>query len=132
MGIRKINSTSKKSNKIFRKTRSKRQRGGGNIPSGFFDSNRDDDMALIRACGRGDEDLVAQLLAAGADVNATGDDGYTALYAASYNEHTEIVAQLLAAGADVNATNSGFTALFMASQKGHTEIVAQLLAAGLM
>ena len=33
MGIRKINRTSKKSNKIFRKTRSKRQRGGADIPS---------------------------------------------------------------------------------------------------
>ena len=63
------------------------------------------------AIDRGHTNIVAQLLAAGADVNATHNDGYTALIFASYVGHAEIVAQLLAAGADVNATNDdGYTA----------------------
>ncbi|RDW91705.1 hypothetical protein BP5796_02870 [Coleophoma crateriformis] len=70
---------------------------------------------------RGVHEVVKELLAAGADVNAQGGVYGNALQAASFRDHEEIVKQLLAAGADVNA---------QASERGHEEIVKQLLAAG--
>lgn len=76
-------------------------------------------------------EVVAQLLAAGADVNARSNIGNTVLIWVAQNGRTATVAQLLAAGADVNARdNSGRTALILAANYGHTAIVAQLLAAG--
>jgi hypothetical protein len=126
---------SKKSNKTFRKTRSKRQRGGAW-------------NELVVASKEGHTETVARLLEHGAVVNAKHNDDNTALYWASRNGHKEIVAMLLDAGADVNAKNEGVvvrvdphpymqqppdgdeTALIRASQNGHTEIVAMLLEKG--
>ena len=73
--------------------------------------------------GRGD--IVAQLLAAGADVHAFND---YALRGAARNGHPAVVAQLLAAGADVHANND--YALRWAAENGYQAVVAQLLAAG--
>ena len=127
MGTRKYH---RKSNKIFRRTRSKKQRGGGKTSS----SNKrkyeemDNDTALIDASKNGDIEIVVMLLDAGADVNAKDKWGITALIKASKNGHTEIVSKLLDAGADVNAkSNNGYTALYEASNNEHTEIVAMLL-----
>jgi ankyrin repeat protein len=77
-------------------------------------------------------EMVAGLLARGADVNAESPDGDTALILAALNGHTEIVAQLLARGAYIEAKTSDgyYTALMIAALNGHTEIVAQLLARG--
>ena len=120
MGTQK-NSIPKKSNKIFRKTRSKRQRGGT-----INNNNK-----LIQSSKFGNKETVEKLLKEGADVNAKNSEGYTALELASRNGHTEIVSMLLEKGADVNAkTNEGITALIRASEKGHTETVARLLEKG--
>ncbi|RDW60559.1 hypothetical protein BP6252_11942 [Coleophoma cylindrospora] len=80
---------------------------------------------------RGVHEVVKELLAAGADVNAQGGEYGNALQAASFGGHEEIVKQLLAAGADVNAQGGYFgNALQAASFGGHEEILKQLLAAG--
>ena len=145
----------KKSKKRFRKTRSKRQRGGVSEAQrndellNLIDLNDPDvrlvianlleegvspvakNTALHIASRKGYVELVSMLLAAGADVNAKDIYGNTALIVASQNGHTEIVAMLLAARADVNIKSDfGGTALMLASLRGHTEIVAKLLEKG--
>ena len=141
----------KKSNKRFRKTRSKRQRGGGNIPSstkrnqeeknvelllaqdGIDVDMKDEDgfTALIRASVDGFTEIVDKLLEKGADVDAKDNDDNTALIWASWSGHTEIVAMLLDAEADVNAQgDDGYTALYWASRNGHTKIVKLLIRNG--
>ena len=58
---------------------------------------------IWEAAEQGDIEAVKEYLAAGTDVNAKGDDGWTPLlYAAAYG-HKGIVELLIAAGADVNA-----------------------------
>jgi hypothetical protein len=105
----------------------------------------DGSTALMIAAGNGHTEIVAKLLARGADVNAERTDGVTALMYAALNGHTEIVDKLLARGADVDAkipygsaplmlaalmghteTNCA-TALMLAAQRGHTETVLAFL-----
>ena len=100
---------------------------------------------------------MATLIAWHADVNASNEDGDTALIlacnrghvevarmllaarrrariwrtTASINGHVNVVRALLATGAHVDATNDGgCTALICASNHGHVEVVRALLAAG--
>ncbi len=87
--------------------------------------------ALINAAQNGRKELVTQLIAAGADVNAEDFIRWTALMYAARNGHTEIVAQLITAGADVNARDGSLgSALMTAAGNGHAKVVAQLIAAG--
>ena len=87
--------------------------------------------ALMFAVQNGHAEIVAKLLAQGADFNARSSDGSTALMLAAENGHTKIVARLLVRGADVNAAKlDGGTALMLAAQNGHTKIVDRLLARG--
>jgi hypothetical protein len=75
---------------------------------------------LIAAALAGDLDRVNTLLAAGTDVNARDEDGWTALLLASRDGHQKVARALLAAKADVNAAaEDGATALIAASQNGH-------------
>ena len=59
----------------------------------------------------GNIEAVKQHLAAGTDVNAKLDRGYTALHYAAHEGHKEIAQLLIAAGADVNANYQGNTVL---------------------
>ena len=60
-----------------------------------------------------------QHLAAGADVNAKGEEGETPLHTAVSNDHKEIAELLIKEGANVNAKyKNGFTPLDLA--KGET------------
>ena len=61
------------------------------------------DAWLLRAAENGKNQTVAQLLGAGADVNAKSEYSWTALVFAAENGHEAVVKQLLEAGADVNA-----------------------------
>ncbi|KGO48488.1 hypothetical protein PEXP_072180 [Penicillium expansum] len=85
--------------------------------------------ALQRASSRGRGNIVATLLANGADPNIRG--GYynvSAIYAASFNGHQDVVELLLKYGADVNIQGArNATALQVAAWQGHREIVALLL-----
>ena len=144
MATRKSNRKSKKSNKRFRRTRSKRQSGGNPSENGctetlnfLLDNGADVNVtdesgwtALSRASGRGDAEIVTLLLKKGADVNPN--TGSVPLSQASYNRHPEIVKILLTAGADVNAydDHSQSTALMWASYYGNPEIVEMLLDEG--
>ncbi len=89
----------------------------------------DGETPLHKACRHGLSEIVAQLIAAKADVNArTTTDGATPLFIASQWGHAEIVTKLLAANADVNhANNGGATPLYVASEMGHTEVVTTLI-----
>ena len=102
----------KRPRKQGRRTRSKRQKGCGNILS--FRRN------LIRAIRDEDTEELKRLLDEGADVNRKYKDGWTALMQASAIGSPEMVTMLLDKGADVNAKNDGgWTALIWASVNGH-------------
>jgi Ankyrin repeats (many copies) len=86
---------------------------------------------LFNAAQNGDLAAVKMLVAAGADLNATNDNGWTPLHWASKEGHEGIVAKLIAAGANVNARNvNDKTPLHLASYEGREGIVATLIAAG--
>ena len=74
------------------------------------------------------------LIDKGADVNAKGNDGTTALMNAANNERDnslDTVLTLIDKGADVNAKrNDGFTALMFASAKGNLDAVQALIDKG--
>lgn len=62
----------------------------------------DPDAALLKAAGRGDADGVALAIRAGADLEAKGDQGRTALLLASAADHVAAARVLLAMGASPN------------------------------
>jgi uncharacterized protein len=73
------------------------------------------------------DDVVAALIVAGADVNATQPHGWTPLLGAAKNGSLPSVERLLAAGADPRARNDhGRSALELARAAGHTTIAARL------
>ncbi|MDE2998150.1 MAG: ankyrin repeat domain-containing protein [Gemmatimonadota bacterium] len=61
------------------------------------------DTALHHACRNGDLDIVRQLVAYGADVNATSDNGHFPLYCAAGHGHAETTRYVLDSGADKEA-----------------------------
>ena len=100
----------------------------------FIDKqNRNGKTALLKAALWDNENVVLQLLEAGADVNKQDKSGHTTLmHAVCFKQH-EMIQQLLRAGADVNIKNiSGNTVLFYAedSTKPDKEIINLLKQAG--
>ena len=86
---------------------------------------------LLNAAYRGDATAVHALLAKGADVNAKGYYGETALIAASEYGPLEVVQALLDQRADVNAkTRDGRIASDLAIKAGYADIGALLMRAG--
>ena len=84
-------------------------------------------LPLHSAVAGDHDDVVAVLLAAGADVNAMQRHGYRPLHGAAQNGAAATVARLLAAGADPSATNDdGRTAADLAAQAGHMELAGRL------
>ena len=117
------------------------------------------DISIHKAAEDGNIEAVKQHLAAGTDVNAKDDDGYTPLdyavpagkeetadllrkhggisgaedsiHVAAIMGKIEAVKQHLAAGADVNAKHmNGSTPLHWAAWEGHMEVVELLIAKG--
>jgi ankyrin repeat protein len=86
---------------------------------------------LLQSAESGDRAAVLALLAKGANVNAAGPDGSTALMYAAANDDIEMVRALTKAGADVNRKNQfGTSALTEASIIGSAQIIEALLKAG--
>jgi len=76
---------------------------------------------LVEAVLSGQTESVKALLAAGADINAKGENGRSALAFASREGYTDIVNILLDYDAHVESRdNEGCSALFYASYKGHS------------
>ena len=130
--------------------RTRKIRGGGLIE--LFTAVRDDDIDTVRqelaagtdvnsrrpygewtplmtASFHGYLEIVRELLAPGADIDAMDDQGYTSVYGASFRGHLDVVKELTSHGANVNmvSNESGKNALMMASENGSLEIVKDLL-----
>ncbi|MCJ1329124.1 hypothetical protein MMC10_005801 [Thelotrema lepadinum] len=73
---------------------------------GIYDKANSLGRALVEASADGQEDVVQQLLDAGANPNAKGDGGRNALRDAAYMGYEQIVNKLLKAGADMDSTDS--------------------------
>jgi ankyrin repeat protein len=77
------------------------------------------DGALLKAISSGNVEEAIAALTAGANPNAKGKDGMTALMLAAQSGKTDLVQKLLDMGADPNATNkAGQTALHLATTIG--------------
>ena len=87
-------------------------------------------MPLHSAAYKGHADVVELLLAEGADVNASEEDGGTALLKAAAAGNEPSIALLLAAGADANTARASVSALHYAAYGGHMGSVQALLDAG--
>lgn len=89
---------------------------------------------LYHAAEMGKTDVVAVLLAAGANANDfSGNNGwgYSPLLIAAENGHSDVVALLLENGANVNSKcQSEESALFLAAEYGQVEVAKVLLAHG--
>ena len=86
---------------------------------------------LVDAAERGDRTAALRLLAKGADPNAPGPDGTTAVMWAAANDDLELVRALLAAKANVTLKNHfGTTALTEAAIIGSEKVLDVLLKAG--
>jgi len=86
---------------------------------------------LFWAAENSDLDCAKLLLAAGADVNARGDGGWTPLMMAAYSATPELAAALISHGADIGAVNvDGAQALALAAYKDDLEVARALLSHG--
>jgi outer membrane protein assembly factor BamB len=86
----------------------------------------------FNAAKKGDAEAIKALLAKGADVNARGPYGVTALALAADKGHLEVVKVLLEHKADVNAKDTFYqaTPLSWAISHGHAAIIKALVQAG--
>ena len=94
-------------------------------------------MAPIHdACRAGDVEAVRRELAAGVspdleEISQWGNNNFTPLMVAAWNEQLEITLLLIEAGADVNVINPGdLSPLLLACQRGNEAFIAALIAAG--
>lgn len=99
--------------------------GQNSVPAGAIEAP---DIVYWSSLGRAA--TVKQLLASGGNANVTDAGGYSALAAASENNHLEIVKLLIAHGANVNYKNGIHTALSLAKAAGHKEVVEFLISKG--
>jgi ankyrin repeat protein len=85
----------------------------------------------FQAALKGDYSTVNKAIETGTDVNATNQNGSTALMLAGFNGHTRIVEYLLQKGADVNIKDGNKrTALIYAASGNNAETVERLIEAG--
>ncbi|WP_397376672.1 ankyrin repeat domain-containing protein [Paenibacillus sp. p3-SID867] len=79
---------------------------------------------LIEFAEQGNTEQVRQLLQSGADINATDEQGRTAVMAATYHNHVGTVEALIQAGADINIRDHQRNNVFLyAGAEGMMEIL---------
>ncbi|WP_374198189.1 ankyrin repeat domain-containing protein [Paenibacillus lautus] len=79
---------------------------------------------LIEYAEQGNTEQVRQLLQSGADINATDEQGRTAVMAATYHNHVGTVKALIQAGADINIRDHQRNNVFLyAGAEGMMEIL---------
>lgn len=79
---------------------------------------------LIEYAEQGNTEQVRQLLQSGADINATDEQGRTAVMAATYHNHVGTVEALIQAGADINIRDHQLNNVFLyAGAEGMMEIL---------
>jgi ankyrin repeat protein len=84
-------------------------------------------MPLHSAVAGKHSGIARRLVAAGADVGARQQDGFTPLHEAAQNGDGELVELLLDRGADAGAQlDDGRTAADLAQERGHAEVAARL------
>jgi ankyrin repeat protein len=89
------------------------------------------EKTLVEAAEQGDRVTALRLLARGADPNAPGPDGTTAVMWAASNDDLELARALIKARADVNLKNQfGTSALTEAATIGSAPVIDALLKAG--
>jgi cytohesin len=89
------------------------------------------DPPLVTAARSDNMQAVRAELTRGANVNAPGRDGSTAILWSTYNSNIEMTRALIAAGSPVNTPNHyGVTPLIQASRTGDAPMIAVLLKAG--
>lgn len=100
------------------------------VSSSSFRAAAASDVRLVEAVKKQDKEAVRVLLTT-VDVNATAEDGATALHWATYHDDLETVDRLIRAGANAGATNRyGVTPLTLACTTANASMVERLLAAG--
>ena len=91
------------------------------------DKNSVGESALHVAAGKGNKNILTQLLQAKAQPNAVSNDGLTALHCAAYNGSEAVVELLLQAKADPTIVNKyGNTAAERAESGGHAALAQRL------
>ena len=86
---------------------------------------------LLCAAARGSIEIVASLLAAGADANQAGSDGLTPFYYAVCKGHLEVAQLLSSQRPDLAVSDcNGMTALHWASRRNYVGLATMLLFAG--
>lgn len=94
------------------------------VPSSEESSMTTATRDLLDAAVSGDADAVRSALDAGADIEARGSGGMTALVAATKQNHADVARVLIEAGADVNAKDDiQDSAYLYAGARGHDEIL---------
>jgi ankyrin repeat protein len=90
------------------------------------------ESSIHDAANGGNIEAVKQHIAAGADVNAKGEEGLTPLQYATFHGHKEIAELLIAEGADVNAKDDKIVGypLHFAALFAHKEVAELLIAEG--
>jgi ankyrin repeat protein len=111
-------------------SRTNRYGGVGGVNRGIADVGQGGSTALLLAARSGDVASARHLVAAGADVNAAGQDKVPALTVAAHSGNGAVAALLLEKGANPNAAGAGYTALHAAVLKGDLPTVQALLKAG--
>jgi ankyrin repeat protein len=105
---------------------------GVRVSSGRQSAAAGNSGVLLQAVIKGDAEAIRSLLALGADVNARGKNGWTALMTAASQGDRDVVELLLANGAapDLTEGQEGRTALTIAAIKGYAGAVEALLKGG--
>lgn len=87
-------------------------------------SNGYGDTPLHIVCNWGDCEAIEILVAAGADINAVGETGFTPLHCAAEQNKPKAISKLLALGAKSTKDSNGQTPLELAQILGNMEAVS--------